>query len=507
MRVLLFLLLIRAALLGWVMSQEMIGLAPDEAQYWTWSQALDWGYYSKPPGIAWQIYLTTSLLGNTLLGVRLGALIMGSGLSFAVYAVARAARLEKRTAFWAAVVTMVSPLGVYLSIVATTDGGAILFLTLAIVAIMRGPSYGLTGLCILAGGLFKWTAFFFWPVVLLGLIFYKSLRKWSLVGGILLSLCAFLPSVYWNSGHEWATFKHVGTTLVHISQGNFFDFLGAQILLLSPVYFILLIASYFYIQEKRQLWIAATFPVFVLFYMGLAFFKKMQPNWAAFLYPPGFALIAWMGCERLNKRGMIYLHVGTVLALLMVMTAFAIPWLQQSGILLSYKLNPFRQSVGWDRLASALIQTGYNPENDFLFADKYQNVSLLSFYAPGQKRAYYFNISHSRKTQFSYWPQMQEKEGGKTGFFVVLENISSPDATAWYINHYTKRLHPYFEKIVYKGAYPLFSVGEVPVKYALIFECDHYLGQAPPEGRVAKGGWSGDGAVGDVPMLMRDLCL
>ena len=27
----------------------------DEAQYWTWSQDLDFGYYSKPPLIAWII--------------------------------------------------------------------------------------------------------------------------------------------------------------------------------------------------------------------------------------------------------------------------------------------------------------------------------------------------------------------------------------------------------------------------------------------------------------------
>ena len=36
----------------------------DEAQYWSWSQMLDWGYYTKPPMIAWIIYSTTSILGD-----------------------------------------------------------------------------------------------------------------------------------------------------------------------------------------------------------------------------------------------------------------------------------------------------------------------------------------------------------------------------------------------------------------------------------------------------------
>ena len=33
----------------------------DEAQYWLWSQHLDFGYYSKPPMIAWVIRAATAL--------------------------------------------------------------------------------------------------------------------------------------------------------------------------------------------------------------------------------------------------------------------------------------------------------------------------------------------------------------------------------------------------------------------------------------------------------------
>ena len=40
-----------------------IDLAFDEAQYWTWSLAIDWGYYSKPPFLAWLIALNSSICG------------------------------------------------------------------------------------------------------------------------------------------------------------------------------------------------------------------------------------------------------------------------------------------------------------------------------------------------------------------------------------------------------------------------------------------------------------
>lgn len=477
MRWLLLLLLVKAVVLGWIIANGTIGLSPDEAQYWTWSQALDWGYYSKPPGIAWQIGLTSQILGSNPLGVRFGGLLVGSLLSLAVYGVARCAQLEKKTALWAGIVTAVSPLGVYLSFAATTDGCAILFLTLATAAVIRGPHYLVAGLCILVGGLFKWTAFVFWPVVLPFLFFYKQMRRWSVLGGIAISLLALLPSLYWNMNHEWATFKHVGTAAMEAKGGNFLDFFAAQIGLLTPIYFVLLVMSYFFAKERR-LWISAAFPAVVLLYLGLAFFKKMQPNWAAYLYPPGLVLIAWVACERL-RRGMLWLKAGTALAVVMVAVMFAIPWVQSEGLLpLPYKLNPFRQSVGWEKLGSALSEAGYNPDKNFLFADKYQNASLLSFYAPGQRRAYYFNISETRKTQFSYWPQMQEQEVGKTGFFVVLENMPASHAP-WYISHYQERLKPYFEQVTYKGAYPLYTVNGKPVKFALIFEGSQYSGLAP----------------------------
>ena len=38
-----------------------ISLSSEEALYWTWAQAPDWGYYSKPPMIAWLIHLAGEL--------------------------------------------------------------------------------------------------------------------------------------------------------------------------------------------------------------------------------------------------------------------------------------------------------------------------------------------------------------------------------------------------------------------------------------------------------------
>ncbi len=145
-----------------------------------------------------------------------------------------------------------------------------------------------------------------------------------------------------------------------------------------------------------------------------------------------------------------------------------------------YKLNPFRQNLGWDRLPQILKKVGYRSEEHFLFSDKYQAASLLSFYSSGQKRAYFFNLSGSRKNQFSYWPQMSQQERGKAGYFVVLENVKENDL-GWFEKHYQEKLSPYFESIQFVGGFSLFEAYGVPVKYAIIFKGNHYLGKPAPE--------------------------
>jgi 4-amino-4-deoxy-L-arabinose transferase-like glycosyltransferase len=64
---------------------------PDEAQYWTWSLFPDIGYYSKPPGIAWQIAAGTVLFGHTALGVRFLALLLPIASALVIRAIVKIA--------------------------------------------------------------------------------------------------------------------------------------------------------------------------------------------------------------------------------------------------------------------------------------------------------------------------------------------------------------------------------------------------------------------------------
>lgn len=168
-------LMIKMLFIALVLPFSTIGLAPDEAQYWTWSQKLAWGYYSKPPAIAWEIWLGTWFFGSTEFGVRFGASILGFLIPIAIFCLAQACKLKPKTCFWAGMIMAFSPLGILSSFLATTDAGMILFWTIACYFIAKGLeeekelNFCMVGLMIALGALFKWPIYVLWIFIFLWL--------------------------------------------------------------------------------------------------------------------------------------------------------------------------------------------------------------------------------------------------------------------------------------------------------------------------------------------------
>ena len=505
-RILVALLLLRAFVLVFFVSKSGIGLGPDEAQYWTWSQLLDFGYYSKPPGIAWQIWLGTSLLGNTEWGVRLGSLVMGSLLPFAVYGIARASQLTRLAAFWAAVVMAFSPMGVIASLLAITDVGLVLCWACVCWLISRALSkdkplpFTAIGLFIAVGALFKWLIFVFWIGIVVLMIARREKRIISLFWGFIVSLLGLLPSVIWNMNHEWATFKHVEATIINKSivepgttglmEGNFLDFLGAQAALLSPIVFIILIfSSIALIRRWQQVPVAVRFQgvwslCLIIVYLGLAVFKKLQGNWVDYAYPGACVLIAWYAVDYC-RRGLRWVVLGVFTSFFLVAVVLMIPFVQSRNVWMKhqvpYRSSPFKHNVGWLTLKKALTHAGYDPTKHFLVSDKYQTTSILSFYGPGQHRAYFLNLNGIRHNQFSYWPGLAQEQRGKTGYFVFVENAPpNSEQVEKSSADYLEKLKVYFRNVKEEHKQTLFYSYGKPVKTAVIFRCEGYNGREEP---------------------------
>lgn len=479
-------LTLRLLLLTWYTHSGVLPLAPDEAQYWTWSHALDWGYYSKPLGIAWQINFGTLLFGDTELGVRAGSLLLGTLLPIAIYRMARSSGVTALTSFWAAIIAAFSPIGTLATLLAITDVGMVIAWTLACYAplcALRGKTpttdYLWVGLFIAIGALFKWPSYILWLLILGAMPFYRELRRGPLWQGIALSLLALIPSIIWNAEHGWMTFRHVGATVTgresHYN-GNPVEFVIAQLLLLSPLLFTMLVAALVTLWRRRKeiakplVFSGLATASLLLFFTAAAALTKMQGNWCSFAYPLAFLTVAWYGCQWLpSPLGIRLLYSGVALAITITAMGLISPLLP-----LPKSLQLFKNNLGWHAIAPALYDVRYNPTRDFLFADSYQTASLLSFYSPGQRRAYFLNLQGHRYNQFDLWPSIADERMGDSGIFAVVSQGKEP------LSGYEKLLAPYFESVISLGSYPLVTFRGTATKELYLFRCTAYNGKLPP---------------------------
>lgn len=120
------------------------GLHVDEAQYWQWSRALDWGYYSKPPVIAVLLAAATAVFGDGVLAVKSVALILYPTTALVLGLLA--ARLVRdaqpdadagRAGLMAATLFMASPMAALLGLATTTDAPLLLCWSLASLLLWR----------------------------------------------------------------------------------------------------------------------------------------------------------------------------------------------------------------------------------------------------------------------------------------------------------------------------------------------------------------------------------
>jgi len=117
------------AVLAWrlvAVAQSGAGLYVDEAQYWVWAQQLEWGYFSKPPGIAALIRLSTALFGDGLLAVKALAMLCYPATAVLAWLIGR--RLYgDAVAWWSAVLVLTLPIYAWLGLFASTDALLTLF--------------------------------------------------------------------------------------------------------------------------------------------------------------------------------------------------------------------------------------------------------------------------------------------------------------------------------------------------------------------------------------------
>jgi 4-amino-4-deoxy-L-arabinose transferase-like glycosyltransferase len=202
-----------------------VELSPDEAQYHEWSQRLDWCYFSKGPGIALAIKLSTLIFGHSEFGVRAFAPLLALGTSLLLYALARRI-YDSRVATWTVLLANATPMFNAGGLVMTIDPLSIFFWTAALYTLWRAFEafqadeatgtlkwWIASGLLIGAGFLSKWTNAMLLFGVLLLVVMTKRFRGilrtpgfWAMLGTFIIFV---IPVAVWNETKGWPTTHHL----------------------------------------------------------------------------------------------------------------------------------------------------------------------------------------------------------------------------------------------------------------------------------------------------------
>lgn len=374
----LVLILVLTALRLAAVFSSPLELYPDEAQYWLWSRTLDFGYFSKPPMIAWAIWGTTQLGGDEEAWVRLSA-----PLFHAVAAVALFSAGRKLYGAWtglaAAIVYSLMPGVQQSSFTIATDAPLLCFLSLALLAYvsLNAPRRGLRhaiglGAALGLAMLSKYAAIYAVIGIGLHLALSREARTvWTLTtaGAAIAAFAVVLaPNLIWNATHHFAT---VGHTAANADLGGrlfnpdeLLTFVGEQFGVFGPIPFAVLVGGGIALAVRRRLTGADlllacwTLPP-LLVVTAQAFLSRANANWAASAYVAGSILAAALLTRAWQGRWKTAARVGLVatVALQGAIAVFIIAALIRPTLMDDLgRSNDIKRVRGWERMTQQIVQ-------------------------------------------------------------------------------------------------------------------------------------------------------
>ena len=349
-------------------------LYADETQYWLWSRSLDWGYFSKPPMIAWIIASTTAIFGNADWAVRLAAPFLHS-ITAVMLGLTAARLFDVRVGAFTALGWAMMPAVWLSSTIISTDAVLMAGFSTALYALVRlreAPDWRFALLLGAATGyafLSKYAAIYLLIGLGISLVIDAPSRRalLSVQGAAALALFALIISgnVIWNAQHEFATVSHTaananwGGSLFHPEE--LLDFLSGQLGVFGPVFFIVLIAAVitafrdvsldWNAARPRLMLVGFCVPV-LLIVCAQAFISRAHANWAASAYVSGVILVtAFLLTGPKWRRWALYGSLGlhTIAGLALMAFAASTPLSDAAGL-----ANAFKRVRGWPETVQAV---------------------------------------------------------------------------------------------------------------------------------------------------------
>ena len=337
----------------------------DEAQYWLWGQSLDFGYYSKPPLIAWLIRGVTDLAGSdSAFWIRFPAPIL-HGLTAMILGAWAARLFDARTAGWVAVGYVTLPITAVGSLMISTDTVMAPFLAGALLCYWRLTETRRMPYAVLAGALLgaafmaKYAAIYFFLGAGLAAILMPAFRPEA--RNILVLFAAFfvviLPNVVWNVANDLTTVEHTMDNVSWVrgeGQGALLhplallEFLATQFAVAGPVLFAALLLALRSDDPKIRALLLFSLPIIALVCLQ-ALLSRAYGNWAFAAYLAGtLAATGWL-LAHAPRWLWISLGINTAVAL-------AVPLLTIFGTGLTFDDRPIlSRYMGRDELSREIL--------------------------------------------------------------------------------------------------------------------------------------------------------
>ncbi|NWG24151.1 MAG: glycosyltransferase family 39 protein [Pseudorhodoplanes sp.] len=367
----------------------------DEAQYWAWSRELGFGYFSKPPLLAWIIAASEAVCGSGEACVRASSPVIYFGTSLLVYGIA-AELYDRRTAFWCALAIGFAPGMVFSARIVSTDVPLLFCWALALLAyvkLLRGPDlrWALAlGVGLGFGLLAKYAMIYFVLSVGLAALIDERARQlrrrrdfW-----IALALGALIlaPNVAWNFSNGFATFRHTADNVqgsgAHFSVLKLLEFVASQFALVGPILFgafliaLARIGSFAFRREDRLMLVFAL-PVLALV-TAASFVTGAHPNWAA---PALIAVIVLTVALLLRQGGVAWVAASIALgAVVQVVLLASDAMAERVSVPGLAKPNVYERVLGMRELADKLARLAQEQGARAIVGDRRYDVAALTYY-------------------------------------------------------------------------------------------------------------------------------
>lgn len=375
-----------------------LNLYADEAQYWRWAQALAWGYYSKPPMIAWVIHAATTVFGDSEAAVRIAAPFLHTAAAGFLFLAGRA-MFSAKTGAYAALLYALMPAVTLSSSVLSTDGVLMPFWCAGLWLAWRLRSgAGLVtaaglGIVLGLGILSKYAMLYFLIGLVLAAVLDAPMRRALLSrrGALALAVTALIiaPHFAWNAANDFQTVGHTvdnanlgGELFNPENAGTFFiDQLGV----FGPVSFLALLAGFAGWRGTPEgaggaaRWLLCFVLPVLVFILGQAVLSRAHANWAATAYPGASLLVAaWFA----GRKGVLWgsLGLNALIAAIFLMVPLLPPSVtRDAGI-----DNALKRTRGWDTSAAQVFDAAERLGATAVLVDEREAWHGLDYY--GQDR-------------------------------------------------------------------------------------------------------------------------